>query len=145
MPAWVNQGLAEYTKRLPKELGFELVSLPMSKRAKTKSVTTYKTEEAKTFEQALSKATRVIALDVKGKAVSTESLVTKIKQWQLNSDTVALLIGGPDGIDQSLLQKADERWSVSDMTLPHPLVRILFVEQIYRAYSIIKGHPYHRQ
>lgn len=144
MPAWVDTGVQEYARRLPPELGFELQALPMSKRAKTKSVQTYKTEEAQTLSAAASKATKIIALDVAGKHLSTEKLVDKLQTWRQYGDDVALLVGGPDGLDQTLLQRADERWSLSDLTLPHPIVRVIFVEQLYRAWSITQGHPYHR-
>lgn len=144
MPAWVNDAVDEYTKRLPRDFLFEIIGLPMSKRSKTKSVANYQHEEAATLKQAAAKATKVIALDVKGKSLSTELLVANIQQWQLQGDDVCILVGGPDGIDASLLAGVDARWSLSGLTLPHPVVRLVFAEQIYRAWSIIQGHPYHR-
>lgn len=144
MPAWVDTGVHEYTRRLPSELGFELQSLPMSKRSKTKSVQNYKTEEGQVLRNAASKSTRVIAFDVTGKTLSTQMLVDKLQAWRLNGDDVSLLVGGPDGLDNDLVKSADERWSLSGLTLPHPVVRVIFVEQLYRAWSITQGHPYHR-
>lgn len=144
MPAWVNEAVDEYQRRLPKELGFELVSVAMSKRSKTKSVQNYKTEEAEQIRAATAKCSKVIALEVLGKAVSTEQIVNKMDQWRGCGDTVALLVGGPDGLDEGLSAAAHERWSLSGLTLPHPLVRVMLVEQIYRAWSFSQGHPYHR-
>ena len=144
MPSWLNAGVEEYTRRLPSELGFELHGLPMSKRGKTKSVQNYKSEEATALRNAASKCNRLIALDVKGRTLSTEMLVDKLQAWRQNGDNVALLVGGPDGLDDELLQASHERWSLSGLTLPHPVVRVLLVEQLYRAWSITQGHPYHR-
>jgi len=144
MPSWVEQGVEEYKKRLPADMGFELLRLPMSKRTKNKNAAIYKQEEAKTLTAAADKCNRVIALDVKGKAMTTELLVKKLTSWRQEGDSVALIIGGPDGIDAPLLQKADEKWSLSGMTMPHPIAQLVLVEQIYRAWSVTQGHPYHR-
>ena len=86
----------------------------------------------------------MIAFDVTGKTLSTQMLVDKLQAWRLNGDDVSLLVGGPDGLDNDLVKSADERWSLSGLTLPHPVVRVIFVEQLYRAWSITQGHPYHR-
>lgn len=144
MPSWVEQGVKEYTKRLPSDLGFDLLRLPMAKRAKNKSVAQYKTEEAKTLLAAAEKCQRYIALDVKGKSISTENLVTKLTDWQQNGDQIALFIGGPDGLDRSILDQCHEKWSLSAMTMPHPIAQLVLVEQVYRAWSVTQGHPYHR-
>lgn len=144
MPSWVETGVAEYTKRLPQDLGFELLRLPMAKRAKNKSVNQYKKQEADTLLNASDKSTRIIALDVLGKSISTETLTDKIVSWRQNADQVSLIIGGPDGLDPSVLSVANEKWSLSAMTMPHPIAQLVLVEQIYRAWSITQGHPYHR-
>lgn len=144
MPRWLEDGVADFTKRLPSDLGFELHRLPMAKRTKNKGAVQYKAEEAKTLLAASAKSTRRIALDVQGKSISTDALVSKLEQWQLEGETVALYIGGPDGLDQSVLSDCHEKWSLSAMTMPHPIAQLVLVEQIYRAWSITQGHPYHR-
>ena len=86
-----------------------------------------------------------MALDVRGKSLTTAGLASRLKQWQLDGRDVALIVGGPDGLSQAVLERADFRWSLSDLTLPHPLVRVVLLEQLYRAHSILINHPYHRE
>lgn len=93
---------------------------------------------------AIPKGARVVALDVKGKPWSTEGLSSNMEEWMQDGRDVALLVGGPDGLDPRCLQQAQQRWSLSPLTFPHPLVRVIIAEQLYRAHSIIKNHPYHR-
>jgi len=144
MPRWVNEGYEEFAKRIQGDCKLELVELPMAKRGKTSSTAQLKKKEAETIAQALKGSEYLVVLDVLGKAVSTPDLAEKLTRWQYLGQDVAIVIGGPDGIDESLIQKAKEKISLSKLTLPHPLVRVLLAEQIYRAWSINKGHPYHK-
>lgn len=144
MPSWVNEGFTEYAKRLIGDCTLELIELPMSKRGKNNNIDQLKAKEAKSIEAALKKDELLVALDVLGKDVTTPQLAGLLSEWQMQGDNVAIVIGGPDGICQSLLDKANKKISLSKLTLPHPMVRVLLSEQLYRAWSINKGHPYHR-
>ncbi len=144
MPDWVEKGFYEYAKRLPHSCALKLIELPMPQRSKNSSVQQLKEKEAALIEQALPKQALVIALDEYGQEVSTVGLSNKMKQWLESGQDVALLIGGPDGLDGRLLQKARWTWSLSKLTFPHPLVRVIVAEQLYRAWSVLQNHPYHR-
>ncbi|SRR5690554_5936083 len=144
MPAWVNQGFAEYAKRITGDCQLSIQELPLQKRGKLVNIDQLKAKEAKTINDQIKSNDLVVALDVLGKAVSTEDLAGLLSEWQMTGKNVALLIGGPDGLDSDLLKKADVRLSLSRLTLPHPLVRVLLAEQLYRAWSINHAHPYHR-
>lgn len=144
MPAWVEQGTAEYLKRLPKELGLEIVELPLGFRSKNQPVQKAVQTEGNSMLQAIPANDQVIALDVNGSPLSTEKLARHIGQWQHSGNNFSLLIGGPDGLAGDCLARADMRWSLSALTLPHPLIRVILVEQFYRAWSINAGHPYHK-
>ncbi len=144
MPSWVSDGYQEYAKRLPRELNPQLVDLPLANRNKNSNIEKLKVDEGKQILAALPKSARMVALDVKGKPLSTEGLTEKLKDWQMNGQDVSIVIGGPDGLSHDCLQKAHERWSLSALTLPHPLVRVVLIEQLYRAWSITQNHPYHK-
>lgn len=144
MPGWVDQAIADYHKRFPPEIKLDLRELPLAPRGKDNNPTRALAREAESVLKALPERDRLIVLDVKGRSFSTEELAGKLEQWQMSGDNYSLLIGGPDGIDASLLQRADLSWSLSPLTLPHPLVRVVLVEQLYRAWTINTGHPYHR-
>lgn len=144
MPDWVNEGYQEYAKRITGDCQLSLVELPMQKRAKQSNVEQLKAKEAISIREQLKAGELVVALDVLGKAVSTEELAGLLAEWQMLGKHVSLLIGGPDGLDAELIKKADVRLSLSRLTLPHPLVRVLVAEQLYRAWSINHSHPYHR-
>ncbi len=143
MPAWVNQGFDEYSKRLPAEIRLELKEVPLAARGRD-NPQTYMAKEAQAMRKAIPDRDRLIALDVKGKSWSTEQLAQQLSGWQMDGDNVSLLIGGPDGIAADLLDQAHQRWSLSALTLPHPLVRVVLAEQLYRAWTITAQHPYHR-
>ena len=145
MPGWVNEGYQEYAKRLNRDVRIKLVELELAKRSKTSSAENLKASEAKKILQAIPKANQVVVLDVNGSQWSTEKLSQRLTHWLQSGKDVSLIIGGPDGLEQSLVQAADERWSLSKLTFPHPLVRIVIAEQIYRAWSLLNNHPYHRQ
>lgn len=145
MPKWVQEGYAEYAKRLPKACSMKLVELPMAQRGKTGSVDKYKAEEAKKILAAVPKGALLIVLDEHGQQVTTKGLAGKLEDWLGSGQDVALVVGGPDGLQQDLIQQAQWKWGLSKLTMPHPMVRILVVEQIYRAWSVINNHPYHRE
>lgn len=145
MPAWVTQGVEEYGKRMPRELRLEWKELPLAPRGKGSQPGQLKEREGEQILRAIPQGDRVIALDVRGKSLSTEDLAQELAEWQMSGDNYSLLIGGPDGLSDACLQRAQRRWSLSDLTLPHPLVRILLAEQLYRAWTITVNHPYHRE
>lgn len=144
MPDWVRAGFEEYAKRLPPECALKLVEIPAEKRTDNSNVEQLKRKEGERVLAAIPKRARVIALEVNGKPWSTDELAGQLKHWLREGDDVALLVGGPDGLDDACRARAQVQWSLSALTLPHPLVRIVLAEQLYRAWSIVKGHPYHR-
>ncbi|MBK7144701.1 MAG: 23S rRNA (pseudouridine(1915)-N(3))-methyltransferase RlmH [Xanthomonadales bacterium] len=143
-PAWINDGFAEYARRLPKHLAPELVELPLAKRGKSGDAAKYKEEESQRLLAAGGRDVQLIALDERGAAWTSVQLAEQMRRWTLDGRDVALAIGGPDGHAAALLERATARWSLSPLTLPHGIVRVLIAEQIYRAHSILEGHPYHR-
>ena len=143
MPSWVETGFEEYRKRMPAELKLDLIEIPLSSKGKGSSNQSKETQ-GQAILKIVNKQDRVIALDVLGKSMSTETLATQLANWQMSGQDICLLIGGPDGLSTDCLKRADMKWSLSDLTLPHPLVRILLMEQLYRAWTINKNHPYHR-
>lgn len=147
MPNWVQQGFEEYLKRIQPMISVEMVELPPAKRSKTPSpaeIDKYKAIEATTILNAKHPKERLWLLEVKGKMLSTEHLSDKLSMAMQDGVDIALVIGGADGVSPEILQVADFKWSLSDLTLPHPLVRIIVIEQLYRAMSLINHHPYHR-
>ncbi len=144
MPGWVYQGVEEYHKRMPRELGVEWRELPLAQRGKSANAAQLMEKEGEALLKAIPDGDRVIALDVLGKSLSTPQLAQRLSDWQMSGDNFSLLIGGPDGLSQSCLARAEMRWSLSALTLPHPLVRVILAEQLYRAWTITVNHPYHR-
>jgi 23S rRNA (pseudouridine1915-N3)-methyltransferase len=144
MPTWVTEGYQEYAKRLPRDFQVELVELPLGARGKSASVTKAIKTEGEHMLAAIPKGDRVIALDVLGKGWSTTNLAENISRWSMDGGNFSVLIGGPDGLSVDCLERADHKWSLSDLTLPHPLVRIVLIEQLYRAWSVLHNHPYHK-
>lgn len=144
MPSWVVEGYREYTKRLPRECSLQLVEIPPAKRHKSLSAEQARQQEGQAILAALPKDCSVVALDVRGKPWSTETLAAQLDDWLVSGRDVALLVGGPDGLSDACLERADQRWSLSALTYPHALVRIVLAEQLYRAWTINTGHPYHR-
>ena len=144
MPGWVEQGFAEYAKRLPADCALELVEIAPGHRAKNTSKEKAMQQEADALRKAIRPQDHVVALDVKGSNWSTEQLSQQLEGWRMQGGDVALLVGGPDGMTAEVLALARQRWSLSALTLPHPLVRVLLAEQLYRAWSILQGHPYHK-
>ena len=144
MPAWVTTGFQEYAKRLPADCRLELVEIPPGHRGKGADVRRAIEKESRLILAALGKDERVVALDVEGRQWSTEQLASTVGEWQMGGQNVAMLIGGPDGLSAECLALAQQRWSLSNLTYPHPLVRVILAEQIYRAWSLLNNHPYHR-
>lgn len=144
MPVWVTQGFEEYSRRLPRECQLQLVEIAPAKRGKNAQPQQWKHDEANRILAAIPDNHRVIALEVAGKSWSTETLSQNMADWLSDGRDVSLIVGGPDGLDARCLQRADLKWSLSELTLPHPLVRIVLAEQLYRAWTILQNHPYHR-
>ena len=143
MPQWVSNGADDYVKRLPREASIEWVELPASKRARD-TAESRMLEEAIAIERRLKPQELMVVLDVEGTVISTETIAETLATWQSDGLKIAFVIGGPDGLHPSLKAKAGARWSLGRITLPHPLVRVILAEQLYRAWSINAGHPYHR-
>jgi 23S rRNA (pseudouridine1915-N3)-methyltransferase len=132
MPAWITAGYTEYAKRLPADYQLNLVEIPSQ-------------QSAKLDEKILAAArSPIVALDRQGEILTTLQLAKYLQSWHDNSQNLSLLVGGPEGLSSSCLQHADKVWSLSALTFPHPLVRVILAEQIYRAWSILSNHPYHR-
>jgi len=167
MPAWVVDACKSYAVRMPREFNLTIKEYPQSRDArKSASPETRRTknaakragrdvsdgvdsaakkQEGGQLLGALQERDYVVALDVGGKSLSTADLANKLQQWQLAGHNVSLLIGGPDGLSRDVRNRADYCWSLSDLTLPHPLVRVILLEQLYRAHTILVNHPYHRE
>ena len=148
MPGWVDEGFAEYAKRLPAECALELVEIEPGRRgrgnASAADLDRIRRDEGERLLKALPDSALAVALDVRGRPWSTEQLAGQLTGWLGSGRDVALLVGGPDGLADTCLARAEQRWSLSPLTFPHPLVRVILAEQLYRAWSLTKGHPYHR-
>lgn len=143
MPSWVGAGVAEYEKRLPREYNLTWHEIPPAKR-QGEAPDKLMAKEAEAIERHIKPGDRIVALDPAGMVVTTEKIAAEIEGWQMEGGDVAIIIGGPDGIAPELLAKAQSKWSFGRITLPHPLVRVVLAEQLYRAWSINAQHPYHR-
>ena len=145
VPDWAQTAWADYAKRFPPELRLELKAIKTEPRSGGKTTEQIMAAERQRIEAAIPSGTHVVALDERGSALTTAALAAKLSQWQGQGGDVALLIGGPDGLHPALRQAAHERIRLSDLTLPHAMVRVLLIEQLYRAWSVNAGHPYHRE
>lgn len=144
VPNWIAAGYAEYVKRLNGEVGLEIVAVKAEKRHKNSNVDCLRDKEAVRILALLHKRDTVIALDEHGCAWSTLELSVRLQQWRSSGANVCLLIGGADGLAAACKQRAAQLWSLSTLTLPHALVRLIVAEQLYRAWTVIIHHPYHR-
>lgn len=144
MPDWVVQGVDEYRKRLPRDFALEIHEIAPGARGKNADVARAVALEGERMRERLRGGERLVALEVQGQPWSTERLAEEADRWRHDGRDVALLVGGPEGLEPGLSAQADQRWSLSPLTLPHPLVRIVLAEQLYRAWTLLVGHPYHR-
>jgi len=145
MPPWIESGFKEYAKRLPKNINFKLIEITPAIRSKNNNAENYKQKEEENINAALAANSIIIALDEHGKSISSQSLANQLQTWNDEQQHISLIIGGADGLSDAIKNKAKQTWSLSEMTLPHGLVRVMVVEQIYRAWSITQNHPYHRE
>ncbi|BBL76632.1 23S rRNA (pseudouridine(1915)-N(3))-methyltransferase RlmH [Methylomagnum ishizawai] len=144
MPDWVVAGYEEYAKRLPRECALVLKEIAPAKRGKNADIGKLREDEGGRMLAALPRDSHVVALDLGGKDWSTPDLSQQLQRWLGNGRDVALLVGGPDGLAPACLQRAQQVWCLSRLTFPHPIVRVVVAEQIYRAWSLSQNHPYHR-
>ena len=144
VPDWAQTAYDDYAKRFPPELKVELKAVKTEPRG-SKTLETLLAAERTRIEGAITRSCRIVALDERGTAVTTMALAEHLKSWQLSGDDIAIVIGGPDGLDAGFKQAAHQRIRLSDLTLPHAMVRVLLIEQLYRAWSITINHPYHRE
>lgn len=145
MPDWVEKGFREYQRRFPRDMALELVEIPAGKRGKNADIARILQKEGEQMLAAIPKGNHIVSLDLPGKNWETPELAKQLTRWQLDGRDVSLLIGGPEGLSPDCKQAADQSWCLSALTLPHPLVRIITAESLYRAWSINNNHPYHRE
>lgn len=144
MPDWVVAGWHEYARRLPRDCALHLVEIPAGKRGKSMDTARVAQREAEQMLAVIAAHTKVIALTERGKLHTTQEFALKLATWRDAGDDLALLVGGPEGLAPACLARADYHWSLSPLTFPHPLVRVIIAEQVYRAWTILHNHPYHR-
>lgn len=145
MPDWVQMGFMTYLQRFPKAMPLELIEVPAGKRRKNNEVKRLLDKEGEAMLASIEKNSRIVCLDILGQPWDTAKLVKRLNCWKQDGRDISLLIGGPEGLSTSCKAAAEENWSLSALTLPHPLVRILVAESLYRAWSITANHPYHRE
>ncbi len=145
MPDWITSGFNEFNKRLPRELKLNLIELSPAKRGKTASAGKIIEDETKRIRAAIPAGSVLIVLDEHGKQLTSPQLAKKLESWSRQGCDLSFIIGGADGLADDLKKSADMLWSLSELTLPHALVRIVLAEQIYRAWTIMNNHPYHRE
>ncbi len=144
MPQWVETATAQYMQRMPRECPIEIHPVSLAKRGRGADPARAIADEGQRMLGAIKARERVVAMEVGGRSYSTEALADAMQQWLNDGRDVAFLIGGPDGLAAQCLARADQQCSLSPLTLPHGLVRVILAEQLYRAWSLLKGHPYHR-
>lgn len=144
MPDWVQTAYADYAARLPHECRLELVEIAPAQRGKNADIARAKQQEGEKILKALPRDTLVVALDEHGQQLSSTDWSRELRQWMQSGRDTALLIGGPDGHAPEVLARADRKWGLSKLTLPHALVRVFVAEQLFRAWSLLANHPYHR-
>lgn len=143
MPDWVAAGVREYSGRLPANF-LQLIELPLATRTKSSDPRRAQAAESQRLLKAIPAGAYVIALDPRGRALATEALAEHLEAWRQEDRDVVFLIGGPEGLTDECLARSDARWSLSKLTFPHMLVRVILAEQLYRAWTILHNHPYHR-
>lgn len=145
MPAWVSDGYKEYERRFPSECKLSLQEITPKKRNKKADTQRLTEIEGEALLSAVPRGNRIVTLEVNGKPWTTQQLAQQLQGWQMDGRDVSLLIGGPEGLSPACLAAAEQRWSLSPLTLPHPLVRVIVAETLYRAWSVNNNHPYHRE
>ena len=145
MPDWVERGFKEYQRRFPRDMVLELVEIAAGKRGKNADIARILQKEGEQMLAAIPKGNHIISLDLPGKNLTTPDLATQLNKWQLDGRDISLLIGGPEGLAPACKKAAAQSWCLSALTLPHPLVRVIVAESLYRAWSINNNHPYHRE
>lgn len=145
MPKWIEDGYKEYSRRFPKDMPLQLIEIPAGKRGKNADIARILQKEGEAMLAAVAKGNRIVTLDIPGKRWDTEQLAQQLNSWKLDGRDVSILIGGPEGLAPTCKAAAEQSWSLSPLTLPHPLVRVVMAESLYRAWSITANHPYHRE
>lgn len=145
MPVWVETAFNAYAQRLPRDCCLELIEIPAAKRTRNQLANKWMQKEGELILKSIDSSDWVVALDVEGQNWSTSKLALQVTKWQSMGNNVALLVGGPDGLSADCLLRANQRWSLSALTFPHPMVRVILSEAIYRAWSVTVNHPYHRE
>jgi 23S rRNA (pseudouridine1915-N3)-methyltransferase len=143
-PSWVDEAFTTYSERLPREWKFRLDVIPTVRRNKNDKSRQAMEAEGELINARLGQSEQVVLLDERGRQLTSKALAGKLSDWQIDGRDLCFVIGGPDGVADSCKQRADFTWSLSQLTLPHGLARVLFAEQLYRAHSLHTGHPYHR-
>ncbi|MBV7315876.1 23S rRNA (pseudouridine(1915)-N(3))-methyltransferase RlmH [Shewanella sp. NIFS-20-20] len=145
MPDWVTRGFEEYQRRFPRDMPLELIEIPAGKRGKNADIARILHKEGEQTLAVIPKGNHIVTLDLPGKTWDTPTLASQMQKWQLDGRDVSLLIGGPEGLAPECKAAANQSWCLSALTLPHPLVRIVVAESLYRAWSVNNNHPYHRE
>lgn len=145
MPAWVQTGFEEYARRFPRDLPFELIEIAAGKRGKNADIKRILEQEGEKMLAAVPKGSRIVTLEVLGQNWTSPQLAGKLQEWQQDGRDVCLLVGGPEGLAPACFAASEAKWSLSALTLPHPMVRVVMAEALYRAWSISTNHPYHRE
>ncbi|KKO48946.1 50S rRNA methyltransferase [Arsukibacterium sp. MJ3] len=145
MPDWVQAGFTEYARRFSRDMPLELLEIPAGKRGKNADIKRILELEGEKMLAAVTKGSRIVTLEVNGDNWSSPQLAQRLEQWQQDGRDIALLIGGPEGLAPACIAASETKWSLSALTLPHPMVRVVLAEALYRAWSISTNHPYHRE
>jgi 23S rRNA (pseudouridine1915-N3)-methyltransferase len=144
MPGWVETAYEDYAGRMPRECRIQLVEIPVAERGKNADIARLKQAEGEKILKAVPRDSAIVALDEHGESLGSKEWSGELKRWMASGRDTCLLIGGPDGHAPEVLQRADRRWSLSRLTLPHGMVRVMVAEQLYRAWTLLSNHPYHR-
>ncbi len=145
MPKWVNDAFSEYQKRMPREMSIQLHEVAVAARKNNKHIEKLQAAEWQKQQQHLPAQGIIVALDEKGKQWTSQEWAAQLERWMLETNNVSFLLGGPDGLAKDAKQASHQFISLGKMTMPHGLARVVLVEQLYRAFSVYKGHPYHRE
>lgn len=145
MPDWVTTGYEEYARRLPPDMPLQLTEVTAGKRGKKANIARITEHEGEQMLAQVGKGSRIVTLEVEGRPWTTPKLAKRMQQWQLDGRDVSLLIGGPEGLAPACIAASEEKWSLSPLTLPHPMVRVIVAEALFRAWSLNNNHPYHRE